>query len=212
MGFLEEKCTFRKFNEDILNNCSPFTCGDDDSSKDLNEFFMKDALNYSKQLLGKSYCFTLDEDPSVIVCAFTVSNDSINVRILPNSRKKKINNQIPREKQSSRYPAVLIGRLGVSKQFQGKSEGYPQKIADELMDFIKAWFIHKDNKTGCRCIVVDAYNEERPIKYYKNNGFEFIFSTESQEKEYTGISKDEKIKTRLMRYDLIVLSPEKIKI
>ena len=76
----------------------------------------------------------------------------------------------------------------------------------ELMDFIKSWFIDPNNKTGCRFIVVDAYNETHPIKYYKNNDFDFLFSTEEQEKEYMGLQGEEQLKTRLMYFDLIVLS------
>ncbi|WP_455672973.1 hypothetical protein [Phocaeicola sp.] len=49
-------------------------------------------------LLDKcSYCFRLDEDNSVIVCAFTLSNDSIRVDILPNNREKKVRNGVIRE-------------------------------------------------------------------------------------------------------------------
>jgi hypothetical protein len=74
------------------------------------------------------------------------------------------------------------------------------------MDFIKSWFIDPNNKTGCRFIVVDAYNEPIPIKYYKQNDFEFLFSTEDQEKEYMGLMDENQLKTRLMYFDLIVLS------
>jgi len=35
-----------------------------------------------------------------------------------------------------------------------------------------AWFIDSGNKTGCRFVVVDAYNEERPIRYYQKCGFD----------------------------------------
>ena len=55
----------------------------------------------------------LDEDLSVIVCAFTLSNDSIRVDMLPNSREKKVQKNIPHSKQMRRYPGVLIGRLGI---------------------------------------------------------------------------------------------------
>ena len=71
------------------------------------------------------------------------------------------------------------------------------------MDFIKAWFTESHNKTGCRYLVVDAYNTEIPISYYKKNGFEFMFSSEEQEREYRSISDDESLKTRLMYFDLI---------
>jgi hypothetical protein len=71
------------------------------------------------------------------------------------------------------------------------------------MDFIKSWFVDKDNKTGCRFIVVDSYNTENALKYYLKNGFEFLFSSEAQEKDNIG-SKLE-LKTRLMYFDLLNL-------
>ena len=43
-------------------------------------------------------------------------------------------------------------------------------IKTKLMSFIKDWFRHEDNKTGCRFIVVDAYNEEKVLRYYERNG------------------------------------------
>ena len=36
----------------------------------------------------------------------------------------------------------------------------------------------------CRYLVVDAYNEDVPVAFYKKNGFDFMFSTEEQEKSY----------------------------
>lgn len=196
MTFLEEKCTFSRLSKDILDHCSPFDCG----HGDLNDFFKNDSLNYEKAFLGKSYCFLLDENPKEIVCAFTVSNDSIKVNFLPNARKKKISKQISREKHFRTYPAVLIGRLGVNQTYKGKGVG------GELMAFIKSWFIEANNKTGCRFVVVDAYNEISPIQFYKKNGFDFLFSTEEQEKDYTGIENHNALSTRLMYFDLILLS------
>ena len=73
------------------------------------------------------------------------------------------------------------------------------------MDFIKAWFVDPFNKTGCRYLIVDAYNTEVPLAFYLKNGFDFVFSTEEQEKEYRCIISDRKLKTRLMFFDLIVI-------
>lgn len=168
-------------------------------------FFFKDVLNYTSQLLGKSYCFTYDDDPSQIVAAFTISNDSIKTHTLPNSRKKKVIAEIPRSKQMRSYPAVLIGRLGVNKDFRNLT-GEEKSVGDQLMDFIKSWFIDKGNKTGCRFIVVDAYNTVAPLKYYRRNGFTELFGSEEQEREYTGISTDTPLNTRLLYYDLILLA------
>ena len=60
----------------------------------------------------------------------------------------------------------------------------PKHVGQQLMTFIKDWFRHEDNKTGCRFIVVDAYNEERVLKYYDKNGFLPLYKTEEIEKQY----------------------------
>ena len=131
MGFLLDKCTLRVYDEKIIEVCLPFDC----DNKDLNDFFQNDAIKYSSELLGKSYCFTLDESPQKIVCAFTISNDSIKTTNLPNARKKKVIKDIPRPKQMRSYPAVLIGRLGVHKSFRN-IELEEQRIGDQLMVFL----------------------------------------------------------------------------
>jgi hypothetical protein len=74
-----------------------------------------------------------------------------------------------------------------------------------LLNFIKSWFIERDNKTGCRFIIVDSYNTNEALNFYKKNGFNFLFSTEEQEKTATDVSNDIQIKTRLMYFDLITL-------
>ena len=66
------------------------------------------------------------------------------------------------------------------------------------MTFIKDWFRHEDNKTG-----VDAYNEERVLKYYDKNGFLPLYKTEEIEKQYYDIPQDAPLKTRLPYKGLI---------
>ena len=184
---------FSPLDKDILSLCLPFSCGD----KDLDDFFQSDAINYDKQLLGKTYCYRLKEDKRVIVCAFTLSNSSIDIRHLPNSRRKKLTENIPHEKSLSTYPATLSGRLGVNKDFSGKG------IGTKLIEFLKFWLIEKENRTACRFLTVDAYNNEKTLKYYENNGFKYLFSTELQEKQYIGMPEDKKLRTRLMYFDLL---------
>jgi GNAT superfamily N-acetyltransferase len=198
LGFLSDNCTFSILSGEIISGCEPFDCG----HTDLNDFFTNDVQNYSNELLGKSYCFRLDENPKVIVCAFTVSNDSIKANFLPNNRRQKVSKSIPRQKQFRSYPAVLIGRLGVSDSYKKKG------IGRELMDFIKSWFIDSNNKTGCRFVVVDSYNEAGPLNYYTRNDFVPLFSTEDQERTYTGVPVGIALKTRLMYFDLIILTTE----
>ena len=133
----------------------------------------------------------------MLVAAFTLSNDSI--KKIPGSRKKKIEKNIPREKLYSSYPAVMIGRLGISSDFQG------QHIGSDIISFIKAWFVDPLNKTGCRFLLVDSYNKENNLSFYQRNGFIYLFSTEEQEREFRGIKPERPLNSRLMYYDLIEL-------
>jgi len=201
LGFLSENCTFSPLDDTILEKCGAFDC----NHVDLNDFFANDAVNYSTQLLGKSYCFTFDEDPAQIVCAFTVSNDSIKTKDLPNARSKKVVKKIPQQKRMRSYPSVLIGRLGVNTDFR-LIKGQEKTTGDQLMDFIKSWFISIKNKTGCRFIVVDSYNEPKALNYYARNGFVPLFSSEDQEKQFTGLNQDQALTTRMLFFDLILLT------
>lgn len=195
MKFLESSCSFEVLDEELINSTKFFEC----SNLDLNDFFQNDCIAFANELMGKTYCFTLDSDSKNIVCSFTISNDSLKTSILPNARKKKVLKNIPSQKRFKSYPAVLIGRLGVSKEFTSLD------IGTELLNFIKSWFIERDNKTGCRFIIVDSYNTNEALNFYKKNGFNFLFSTEEQEKTATDVSNDSQIKTRLMYFDLITL-------
>lgn len=80
-------------------------------------------------------------------------------------------------------PAVKVGRLATSHDFKNKG------IGTALLDFIKVWFTH-GNKTGCRFIVVDAYNKPSVIRFYEKNGFQFLVADEEDQE------------TRLMYFDL----------
>jgi hypothetical protein len=198
MAFLTDRCARVPLSPKIVAACAPFSCG----NKDLDEFFSADYLDYAEQLMGKTYAFLEIENPSEIVCAFTVSNASIFTNHLPNARRKRVGKDVPWQKRDMIYPAVLIGRLGVNRKFMRKHVG------TELMQSIKSWFVDEDNKTGCRYLVVDAYNEDIPIRYYRNNGFDFMFSTEEQEKQYRNISGDSPLNTRLLFFDLMQIAAE----
>ena len=195
-----EQCDFMELTEEVLQQCKGFTCKDED----ITEFFTQDYADYAYQLLGKSYCF-VKPDTSEIVCAFTVANSSVKVDSLPSNLRNKLNRKIPNAKRRPQYPAVLVGQLAVSDLFSG------HHVGDELLDFIKSWFIDPLNKTGCRYVIVDAVNHQKVFEYYQRNGFKFLFS--SDEEEWTFLHNNgleqttpiEPMKTRLMYFDLIYL-------
>ena len=74
------------------------------------------------------------------------------------------------------------------------------------MNFIKSWFVDTSNKTGCRYLIVDAYNSDIPLAFYKKNGFDYIFSTEEQEMDYRKKISNESLKTRLKFFDLLLIN------
>lgn len=195
MAFLIEQCSFCELTEDVINSCQYFSCG----NNDLDDFFRNDATRYSHYLMGKSYCFRLNSNPSIIVCSFTISNDSIRIYDLPRSRKDYMKSLTHHEKPLRRYPSVLIGRLGVNVDFTRNG------IGSEILDFIKGWFFSSNNKSGCRFIIVDAVNDPKVIAFYQKNGFQMLFSSEQQELAYT-VGKNSTITslgTRLMYFDLL---------
>ena len=62
MGFLDERCLFQELTDEKIAASKPFYCG----NNDLDEFFHEDVTKFSYNLMGKSYCFVLEEDPSII--------------------------------------------------------------------------------------------------------------------------------------------------
>ena len=188
-------------NQSILDECTHFSCGDDD----MDEFFYNDALDYTRFRMGKSYCFRLIDNPKVIVACFTVSNDSIRIFDLGSSKKNRMWKEISnREKRLSRYPGILIGRLAISSDFSN------QGIGSDVVRFIKEWFVDDDNKSGCRLAIVDAKNSANVLSFYEKNNFKFLFRTEADEYSYMHMhdknaddSQTEKLNTRLMYCDLL---------
>lgn len=192
---LISKCDMFIATQEKLATCEPFICKEDD----LTDFFANDATKYQEKLLGKTYIFCLKENPQVIVAAFTLSNDSIRItnKLKDEDKETFLHKTELDSKGLRRYPSVLIGRLGVNKVFENLGYG------SAVISFIKMWFL-SENKTGCRFIIVDAYNNERTLHFYQKNDFEFLIEDEVNEAKYMDISRNNlPLRTRLMFFDLL---------
>ena len=192
---LDDKCQLARVTQDVLNHCASFSCGEED----LDDFFANDAIAYENELMGKTYCWVLRDDVTKIVGMITLANAGIQTTHMQNHPRRKLNKLIPYTKQGRTYPAVLIGRLGVSLDFQGDK----YRVGAQIMDFIKSWFRSYDNKTGCRFILVDAVNNDHTIKYYERNGFLPLFPRISDEKEFYNIPNSAPLRTRMYYFDLL---------
>jgi len=189
MIVLTKNCTLLTVSE---KQCiSDFDCGDDE----LSDFFNNKSFQFKQELLAMTCFFRYDENEK-IVCAFSLSPNALKAKDLPNSRQKKVRQLIPREKNLHSYPAFLVGRFGVAKEFKG------QGIGTQLMDYIKAYCL-EHYPDFCRFLVVDAYNSPQVLGFYLKNAFSTVFSTEEQERKTYKIKVNEILPTRYLFYDMI---------
>ena len=156
---------------------SSFDCGDGD----LNDFVLNNAALYKRERLAESYALK-EKISNDIVAFFSLSNDKISVTDFDDKNKyNRFSRRFNNRKRLKSYPAVKIGRLGVSVDNKGKS------IGSFIIDFVKAYFVF-NNKSGCRFITVDAYSDAIP--FYQKNGFVPINDADINDK------------TRLLYFDL----------
>lgn len=151
-----------------------FSCDD----KDLDDYIHNDAEAHKKELLAETYILQDASIKNPFPVAFvSLCNDAIQ---LSEETKKGL---LSRKKQYRYHPAVKIARLGVQKDLQN------QDIGTYLINMVKQLFLI-NNRTGCRFITVDAYNDPRVIRFYEKNGFNFLSE------------KDRNKDTRIMFFDL----------
>ena len=155
-----------------------FDCGNDD----LNDFVRNDAERHRSELIAETYSFSYQfDDGTCIPLAFvSLSNDTIKRRHLAAS----ILETIPEGLRYEPLPAVKIGRLGVLKEFHNLDVG------TALLNLLKQLFT-TENRTGCRFLTVDAYNDPHVLGFYRKNGFDFYHE------------KDANRQTRIMFFDLM---------
>jgi GNAT superfamily N-acetyltransferase len=191
---LEKDAVMIAYTSDVAAYCDKFMCGDED----LDDFFNNDSLLYSKELLGKTYAWISQENPHKIIAMITLSNDSIKANTLTNATRNRLQRGVANAKRGRNYPAVLIGRLGVSIDYQHK--GY--NIGSQILSFVKDWFRTADNKTGCRFIVVDAYNNETTLRFYERNNFKLLYKDSAEEHNFFNVNLNEVLRTRFYYFDL----------
>lgn len=192
--FLERDTIRIPYTKEVAEYCEPFSCDD----KDLDEFFAKDALYYDSELLGKTYAWIDLANPTNILGLVTLANDSVKAKFIAASARNRVQRGITNAKRGMNYPAVLIGRLGVSSAYRGKG----LNIGSQILDYLKGWFRSEDNKTGCRFIVVDAYNNEKTLHFYEKNGFKPLYKTEQEERSFLELNSEDTLETRFMFFDL----------
>ncbi len=191
---LERDAVMLHFKQDVASYCDSFHCDD----TDLDEFFSKDAFLYEDELLGKTYAWINSQQPQQIIALITLANDSIKAKQIASSARNRLQRYITNAKRGRSYPAVLIGRLGVASNYRGKG----LNIGSQILGFLKDWFRSNDNKTGCRFLVVDAYNNPKTLHFYEKNGFKPLYKSEDEERDFFGLNANDVLSTRFYYFDL----------
>jgi GNAT superfamily N-acetyltransferase len=138
---------------DSKHNKENFSCGKDL----LDNYFWKQAKQDVKRKL--SACFVLiDKETKRISGYYTLSSNSISHNLIPDSFKKRL------PKSYLSIPTILLGRLAIDKDYQGKGLG---KIL--LIDSLKRCFDTSDS-LGVFAVIVDPMDKEAE-KFYDKYGF-----------------------------------------
>lgn len=169
--FIDDGWTLRKVISWAV--CDSFDCGD----CDLNEYFHEDAFFHREEFITQTYYLHLSKYPDIAIALLDFCNDSVKL----NSYRDAI--EIDERKRYPNLPAVKLTRFGVQKEYQRMS------IGSHVLNMIKELFV-TDNRTGCRFVTVDAYNNSDALGFYTKNGF----------KPFTDKDKDNK--TRALFFDL----------
>ena len=116
-------------------------------------------------------------DEKRVAAFFSLSNDKLTCAPDEDGTKmtwNRLQRDIPNRKRRRSYPAVKIGRLGVCADMQRVGLGR------QILDWLKILFL-TSNRTGCRFITVDAYNDLRTLGFYERNDFRFLTSADAKD-------------------------------
>jgi GNAT superfamily N-acetyltransferase len=127
-----------------------FTCGKDL----LDNYFWHQAKQGVKRKLS-AYFVLIDKESTSIIGYYTLSSSSIPFDLIPETFSKKL------PKSYLSIPTILLGRLAIDKNFQGKGIG---KLL--LVDALKRCFDTSDS-IGAYAVIVDPLDKEAEQFYQK---------------------------------------------
>ncbi len=157
----------RQMTDADYENMSAFSCG----VKELDDFFRHEVRECVDNRYLSAYCVI--SASNTIIAAFTLMNDALMIGdrderqdFFDDLRLETESCIVDFFKQQSSYPAINIGHLGTSVEYQSKSIGMA------VIEFVATTF-YNYRQAGCQFITVDALNNCRTIRFYQRNGFSF---------------------------------------
>lgn len=152
-----------------------FSClGPDDTDRDFDEFIQCDAEQHFRDKIAVTYVLCPVENKSLPLGFATLQNDAIRLKddiVLPG---------VCDNYSYKSFPAVKIGRFGISIDYQGG------RLGSLFLYMIKRLLV-TENRTGCRFITVDARRDKKKkvdvSAFYRKNHFERL-PTEDKTSQY----------------------------
>lgn len=130
-----------------------FTENDGKDPLNIHKFYYDDLARYQQSNLSTVRLIKADDK---IVGYFTVSMNAIELAKL--GKDEKVKNTTPKK-----YPAMLIGRMGVDKKYRSKG------IGRDVCMFCRGLAIETGKRVACRYVVLQT--TEMRSKSYKECGF-----------------------------------------
>jgi GNAT superfamily N-acetyltransferase len=137
-----------------------FSC----KEEEIDEFIREQALGYQEQNLGVTYVFYFG---SKLIGFATLCMGNVN--------KRKMSEDDNLSKSIASYPALLIGQLGVTNEYQRRG------IGKHVCDFCFFIAIHLSQKIGCRFLIVNALDSA--VDFYIKYGFTLAPKQEKQKQK-----------------------------
>lgn len=136
-----------------------------DTDHDLDDFLHKDAERHFKDRIAVTYVLKRKDLPLIPLGFATLQNDAITL--------DGDGTELPevRDYHYKAFPAVKIGRLGISIDMQcgGLGSVFLLMLKNLMLD---------ENRTGCRYLTVDARRDKKnkvnTMHFYQKNGFSVL--------------------------------------
>lgn len=129
-----------------------FDCG----QQELNSWLQKIALQHQKKGISKTFVATRKQEPTIICGYYALTLTEVDTRKLPENRRAKLPRTIP---------GIRLGRLAVSRKFQGMHLG--QILLMNAIEHVQLIREH----AGAVGLFVDAIDEQAK-GFYIHYGFE----------------------------------------
>ena len=149
--------------EKVKTLLNSFSCS---KNLEVENFLKNSAILFEK--LNKSRTYLIFKRGTTDILAYFTLTISILKIVDDDVSKKTLKKLDGISKEKREFPVYLIGQLGKNDKFWNEISG--KEILEKAINLI-----YKANEiVGGRVILIETLNNEKPIKFYEENGFKIL--------------------------------------